>query len=361
MKKIITALLFILSINVFAIDDMLDKDNMHNLIDGVNSTRAGSDRISTIYNFSPLMNHNTPFKLGVSILDLRYMFDNTITNSQGEQNFAIAPKGFIGLSYGIFGIGYQFNLYNNLNEKNAPIISTHSASFGLATDKYRLSVPISFGVADGSRYGAKLAISTTPKFSFLFRGGLLDEFTISLHYGIQLSSITNNITDTSVAPMVIGGSLYGTVMLSRFDSAPVQISLPIKLAFYYGIKSRWATIDAAYAEDMLFNYLYNDDGERATDSMRFYIMLPAKFESKLGALYYYIMPRLMFEGNIYKTTGLYKLYYGIEGELQVTLIENLTFGLTAYADGQGLMRKDRDFEINNAFGAGLDIWGIWRY
>ena len=38
MKKVIIALLFIFSINVFAIDDMLDKDNMHNLIDGVNST-----------------------------------------------------------------------------------------------------------------------------------------------------------------------------------------------------------------------------------------------------------------------------------------------------------------------------------
>ena len=217
-------------------------------------------------------------------------------------------------------------------------------------------------LADKNYYGGKVSISTTPKFSFMFRGGLLDEFTISLHYGIQLSSVTNTtVTGTNIAPMVIGGSLYGNIMLTRFDNFSVQISMPLKVAFYYGIGARWASIDAGYAEDALNNYLYDDNGERATDSMRFYILVPAKFETKLGAFYAYIMPRLMFEGNIFKTDGYYNMHYGVEGEMRMTLIENLTFGLTAYAEGQGIMRKSADFNIYNAFGGGIDVWGIWRY
>ncbi|KLI61315.1 hypothetical protein [Brachyspira hyodysenteriae] len=360
MKKIIFLMLLILNSFAFAIDDILDKDNMHNLIEGVTSTRFGSDRVSTIYDFAPLMNHNTPLKLGVSILDLSHIVDNK-TNAAGERKLAFLPKGFVGLSYGIFGFGYQFNLYNDLSEKNMPIAHSHSFSFGLATEKYRLSLPFSFYLGDQSYYGGKLAFSTTPKFSFMFRGGLLDEFTMSLHYGIQLSTVTNNVGGTSIAPMVIGGSLYGSVMLTRFDNYPIQISLPVKLAFYYGIGARFATIDAGYAEDALINYLYDDEGGRSTDSMYFYVLLPAKFEAKLGAIYTYIMPRLMFEGQIYKVDGEYNLHYGVEGELQITLIENLTFGLTGYAEGQGIMRKSANFEINNAFGGGLDIWGIWRY
>ncbi|KLI39036.1 cell surface protein [Brachyspira hyodysenteriae] len=360
MKKIIFLMLLILNSFAFAIDDILDKDNMHNLIEGVTSTRFGSDRVSTIYDFAPLMNHNTPLKLGVSILDLSHIVDNK-TNAAGERKLAFLPKGFVGLSYGIFGFGYQFNLYNDLSEKNMPIAHSHSFSFGLATEKYRLSLPFSFYLGDQSYYGGKLAFSTTPKFSFMFRGGLLDEFTMSLHYGIQLSTVTNDVGGTSIAPMVIGGSLYGSVMLTRFDNYPIQISLPVKLAFYYGIGARFATIDAGYAEDALINYLYDDEGGRSTDSMYFYVLLPAKFEAKLGAIYTYIMPRLMFEGQIYKVDGEYNLHYGVEGELQITLIENLTFGLTGYAEGQGIMRKSANFEINNAFGGGLDIWGIWRY
>ena len=73
------------------------------------------------------------------------------------------------------------------------------------------------------------------------------------------------------------------------------------------------------------------------------------------------MPRLMFEGNLYKTDGMYNFRYGMEGELQITPIENLTFGLTAYGEGTSIMRKSADFEIKNGFGAGLDVWGIWRY
>lgn len=361
MKKIIFLMLLILNSFAFAIDDIVDKDNMHNLIEGVTSTRFGSDRISTIYDFAPLMNHNTPFKLGVSILDLSHIVDNTHTNNDGKRKLAFLPKGFVGLSYGIFGFGYQFSLYNDLSGKNMPVAHSHSFSFGLATEKYRLSLPFSFYLGDQSYYGGKLAFSTTPKFSFMFRGGLLDEFTMSLHYGIQLSTVTNNVGGTSIAPMVIGGSLYGSVMLTRFDNYPIQISLPVKLAFYYGIGARFATIDAGYAEDALINYLYDDEGGRSTDSMYFYVLLPAKFEAKLGAIYTYVMPRLMFEGQIYKVDGEYNLHYGVEGELQITLIENLTFGLTGYAEGQGIMRKSANFEINNAFGGGLDIWGIWRY
>ena len=361
MKKIVFMLL-LLSSFAFAIDDIVDKDNMHNLIEGVTSTRFGSDRVSTIYDFAPLMNSNTPLKLGVSILDLSHIVDNSYTNQDGKRKLAFLPKAFVGLSYGMFAFGYQFNLYNDISDKNRPIAHSHSFSFGFANDRYRLSLPVSFSLADKNYYGGKVSISTTPKFSFMFRGGLLDEFTISLHYGIQLSSVTNTtVTGTNIAPMVIGGSLYGNIMLTRFDNFPVQISMPIKLAFYYGIGARWASIDAGYAEDALNNYLYDDNGERATDSMRFYVLVPAKFETKLGAFYAYIMPRVMFEGNIFKTDGHYNLHYGVEGELQMTLIENLTFGLTAYAEGQGIMRKSADFNIYNAFGGGIDVWGIWRY
>ena len=362
MKKVI-CLLMLLNSFVFAIDDILDKDNMHNLIEGVTSTRFGTDRVSTIYDFAPLMNHNTPFKLGVSLLDLTHIVDNNTIGTDGKRKLAFLPKGFIGLSYGMFSIGYQFSLYNDLTEKNAPIAHSHSVSFGFANERYRLSVPLSISASDPNYYGGKLSISTTPKFSFMFRGGLLNEFTIALHYGIQLSTVTNPVGGTNIAPMVIGGSLYGEVMLTRFDNYPVQISIPAKLAFYYGIGARWATIDAGYAEDALINYLYSDTAqtERSTDSMRFYVVLPAKFEMKLGAIYTYLMPRLMFEGSIYKTDGNYNLHYGMEGEMQVTLVENLTFGFTAYAEGQRITRQAADFEIKNAFDGGLDIWGIWRY
>ena len=106
---------------------------------------------------------------------------------------------------------------------------------------------------------------------------------------------------------------------------------------------------------------YDDDGGRSTDSMYFYVLLPAKFEAKLGAIYTYVMPRLMFEGKIYKVDGEYNLHYGVEGEARITLVENFTFGLTGYAEGQGIMKKSADFNIYNAFGGGIDIWGIWRY
>ena len=360
MKKVV-CLLLLFSSFAFAIDDIIDKDNMHNLINGVTSTRFGSDRISTIYDFAPMMNHNTPFKLGVALLDLSHIVDNSYSNQEGKRKLAFLPKAFVGLSYGMFAFGYQFSLYNDLTDRNAPVAHSHSFSFGFANDRYRLSLPLSFSFGDKNYYGGKVSISTTPKFTFLFRGGLLDEFTMSLHYGIQLSTVTNDVTGTNIAPMVIGGSLYGNIMLTRFDNFPVQISLPLKLAFYYGIGARWATIDAGYAEDALLNYLYDDEGGRSSDSMRFYILAPAKFEAKLGAIYTYIMPRLMFEGILYKTDGEYNLHYGMEGELQVTLVENLTFGFTAYAEGQGIMRKSADYEIKNAFNGGLDVWGIWRY
>ena len=362
MKKIVYILLLVFIFNSlsFAIDDIVDKDNLHNLIEGVTSSRAGTDRIGTIYDFSPLMEKDTPFKFGFSLLDLRHIVDNkTVIND--ERRFAFLPKGFIGLSYGIFGIGYQFSLYNDLSSNKAPIVHSHSLALGIAMEKYRFNLPVSVSIADGNYYGGRLSISATPKFSFMFRGGLLDEFSISLHYGIQLSSITNEITDTSIAPMTVGFSLFGDIMLTRFDNYPVQISLPVKLAFYYGIGSRWATIDAGYAEDALNNYLYDDSGGRSSGSIRIYALLPAKFAAKLGAIYVYAMPRLMFECNIYKMDRLYNLHYGMEGELQITPIENLTFGLTAYGEGQSIMKRNAEFEIKNGFGAGLDVWGIWRY
>lgn len=365
MKKIVYSLLFLFSINLYntllAIDDIVDKDNLHNLIEGVNSSRAGTDRISSIYNISPLINHETPLKVGGSILNLKHIVDNS-TIVEDSRQYSFLPRVFIGASYGIFAFGYQFDLYNNLNIKNSSVANSHSISFGFATDKYRFTFPLSFLSADENSFQTKLEISSTPKFSFLFRGGIVDEFTISLHYGIQLSAITNDaVSRSSTAPMVIGGSLYGNVILTRFTEYPVQITLPIKLGYYYGVGSRWATIDAGFAEDASINYIYDDNGGRSSDSMRFYISLPAKFESKLGALYTYIMPRLMFEGNLYKTDAEYNLRYGIEGELQITLVENLTFGLTAYGEGNSITKRETDFNFRNAFGAGLDIWGIWRY
>ena len=365
MRKVANILLLILIFLVFnslafAIDDIVDKDNLHNLIEGVTSSRAGTDRIGTIYDFSPLMEKNTPFKLGFTLLDLSHIVDNkTVIGDQ--RIFAFLPKGFIGLSYGIFGIGYQFSLYNDLSSNKSPIAHSHSLALGIAMEKYRFNLPISVSIADKNYYGGRLSISTTPKFSFMFRGGLMNEFSISLHYGIQLSSITNEISKTSIAPMVIGFSLFGDIMLTRFDNYPVQISLPVKLAFYYGIESRWATIDAGYAEDSLTNYLYDNNGGRSSSSIRIYALLPAKFEAKLGAIYVYAMPRLMFECDIYKVDRLYNLHYGMEGELRITPVENMTFGLTAYGEGKSIMKKNAEFEIKNGFGAGLDIWGIWRY
>ena len=365
MRKVANILLLILIFLVFnslafAIDDIVDKDNLHNLIEGVTSSRAGTDRIGTIYDFSPLMEKNTPFKLGFTLLDLSHIVDNkTVIGDQ--RIFAFLPKGFIGLSYGIFGIGYQFSLYNDLSSNKSPIAHSHSLALGIAMEKYRFNLPISVSIADKNYYGGRLSISTTPKFSFMFRGGLMNEFSISLHYGIQLSSITNEISKTSIAPMVIGFSLFGDIMLTRFDNYPVQISLPVKLAFYYGIESRWATIDTGYAEDSLTNYLYDDNGGRSSSSIRIYALLPAKFEAKLGAIYVYAMPRLMFECDIYKVDRLYNLHYGMEGELRITPVENMTFGLTAYGEGKSIMKKNAEFEIKNGFGAGLDVWGIWRY
>ena len=87
MKKVI-CLLMLLNSFVFAIDDILDKDNMHNLIEGVTSTRFGTDRVSTIYDFAPLMNHNTPFKLGVSLLDLTHIVDNNTIGTDGKRKLA---------------------------------------------------------------------------------------------------------------------------------------------------------------------------------------------------------------------------------------------------------------------------------
>ena len=174
MKKIvyILSLAFIFNSLSFAIDDIVDKDNLHNLIEGVTSSRAGTDRIGTIYDFSPLMEKDTPFKLGFSLLDLRHIVDNeTIIN--GERRFAFLPKGFIGLSYGIFGFGYQFSLYNDLSEKKSPIVHSHSLALGIAMEKYRFNLPISVSVADKNHYGGRLSVSTTPKFSFMFRGGYL--------------------------------------------------------------------------------------------------------------------------------------------------------------------------------------------
>ena len=162
--------------------------------------------------------------------------------------------------------------------------------------------------------------------------------------------------------------LLNTIAL--WDKPPINIDIYIngKKTDKSGIRKDWVKTKSLYcykktAKDTLINYLYSDteQTERATDSMRFYVLLPAKFESKLGAIYFYVMPRLMFEGSIYKTDGIYNLHYGMEGELQLTLIENLTFGLTAYAEGQYIARKNADFNINNAFGGGLDVWGIWRY
>ena len=181
MKKTvyILSLIFIFNPLSFAIDDIVDKDNLHNLIDGVTSSRAGTDRIGTIYDFSHLMEKDTPFKFGFSLLDLRHIVNNE-TIIGGERRFAFLPKGFIGLSYGIFGFGYQFSLYNDLSEKKSPVAHSHSIAFGIAMEKYRFNLPVSILVADKNYYGGRLSISSTPKFSFMFRGGIMDEFSMNL-------------------------------------------------------------------------------------------------------------------------------------------------------------------------------------
>lgn len=363
MRKIIFAIAFLASFNIFAFasDDIVDKDNLHNLIDGVTSLRAGIDRISVIYDFAPLANnYHTPFKLGVSLLDLTQIVNNTNT-SGGKRYLAFLPKGFVGMSYGKFALGYQFNIIKNI-EKNASddIAQSHSLSFGMSTERYRFVIPVSVALGSKSVYTGNMSLSLNPKFSFLFRAGWLDEFRISVRYGVQLSSSTNG-QKTSLPPMVVGGSLYAKVMFTRFESAPVQISTPIEIAFYYGFKSRWADINAGYADDVEINYMYDEDGNLASDSMKAIVILPLKIEAKIGAIYVYGMPRLIFEGDMYKTTFVFNLHYGIEGEAQFTPVENFTFGVTAYGEGKTIARRDATIGLTQGFGAGVDIWGIWRF
>lgn len=366
MKKIIFAVSVFMLLNsfVFAIEDNIDKDDMHNLIDGVTSFRAGIDRVSFIYDFAPLANnYHTPFKLGVAILDLTQIVNNTnISPIDGKRYLSFLPKAFIGMSYGDFGLGYQFNIIKNIEKNNNrdDIAQSHSLSFAFSMTKYRFVLPVSVALGNKEVYTGNTSLSLTPKFSFLFRAGWLDEFSISVHYGVQFSSSTND-QRYSTPPMVIGGSLYGKLMFTRFDSAPVQISSPIEIAFYYGFKSRWADIDAGYANDVERNYMYGDDGKISSDSMKALVILPLKIEAKIGAIYVYGMPRLIFGGEMYKTTFVFNLHYGIEGEAQFTPVENFTFGVTAYGEGKTITRKQADIRLTQGFGAGVDIWGIWRF
>lgn len=64
------------------------------------------------------------------------------------------PKGFIGLSYGIFGIGYQFSLYNDLSSNKSPIAHSHSLALGIAMEntdlicQFRFLLPIKIITAE---------------------------------------------------------------------------------------------------------------------------------------------------------------------------------------------------------------------
>lgn len=367
MKKIIISIaVFIFSaINVFAIEtDMVDKDNIQNLINSVSSLRAGTDRVTFTYDFAPMLN-GSPLKLAVSILDLKNIVNNTNTSSDGKRYVSFSTRSFVGLSYGQFGFGYQYNVVNNSGEEVDyvdinKISQSHSITFGMRTSKFYFVTPLSFSIGDKSVYTGNIEFSLTPRFVFLFRAGVLSDFTIGLHYGMQFSDVTNSSLGKQT-PASLGIDLSGTVMFTRFDSMPMQISMPIDIIFRYGVKSAYADIEAGYAYDLKTNYMYDANGALASDSIKVSFIVPLKIEAKLGAIYLYGMPRLLFDMNLYKTDFTFNLHYGIEGEFRITPIENFSLALTGYAEGTSITKSEAKSKINLGFGAGLDVWCVWRF
>lgn len=382
MRKIAFCFLFVFSASsLFAVigEDHMDKDNMEDLIDGVSSVRAGTDRLQVIYDFAPMLDNSMPLKLGVALLDLTTIADdidgiNRATLSPTEvadvlqgnlsltdDYLSFLPKGFVGLSFYDFALAYQFDLDNrgHLGGGIDAIASSHSLSFGVSMRDFYLSAPFSVAVGNSPYFDGKLAFSMTPTFTLLFRGGFVKDFQVLLHYGASFAGSTNDSPDK--VPMSLGFGLRTQVMLTDFSTSSLQISFPLEFDFRYGIGSRLADFDAGYADVLDTNPLYDETGEVSTDSIYFGIVLPVKLEARLGAIYVYGMPKIFSQVFVYKTDVNFRVSYGMEAALEFTPLENLTIGLKGYTGGSTVTQEEDRIGLDSSFDADLDIYGVWRF
>jgi len=363
MRKIVFLLIFSVS-SLFAVigEDRMDKDNMEDLIDGVSSVRAGTDRLQVIYDFAPMLDNAMPLKLGVALLDLTTIADDMGTNGAGDKFISFLPKGFVGLSFYNFALAYQFDLDNQGSIGGGivdAIASSHSLSFGMSTRNFSISTPFSIAVGNTKYFPGKMAFSMTPTFTLLFRGGIVKDFQVLLHYGASFAGSTNESNDK--VPMSIGFGLRTQVMLTDFDTSSLQISFPLELDFKYGIGSRFADFDAGYADVLRTNPMYDETGSIATDSMYFSIVLPVKLEARLGAIYVYGMPKLFSQVLVYKTDVDFRVSYGMEAAFEFTPLENLTIGFKGYTGGSSVTKEQDRIGLESSFEGDLDIYGIWRF
>ncbi len=382
MKKIVFCFLFIFSVNsLFAQinEDQMDKDNMQDLINGVSSVRAGTDRLQVIYDFEPLLDNSMPLKLGVALLDLTTIADNNgglgraslslddvlsaiQTGTPFDDDYiSFLPKGFVGVSLYEYALSYQFALDNKgyLGGNLKAVAHSHSLSFGVSMRDFYISAPFSIAVGNSPYFDGKMLFSMSPTFTLLFRGGVVEDFQVILHYGASFAGSTNDSGNKT--PMSLGFGLRTRVMLTDFDTSSLQISFPLEFDFRYGVGSRFADLDASYANVLDTNPMYDEDGEIATDSMYFGIVLPVKLAARLGAIYVYGMPKIFSQVSVYKTDIDFKVSYGMEAAFEFTPLENLTIGLKGYTGGSSITQVDDRSGLNSSFDADLDIYGVWRF
>ena len=368
MKKIVFCLFFIFSANSLfgqINEDQMDKDNMEDLIDGVSSVRAGTDRLQVIYDFEPLLNNSMPLKLGVALLDLTTIADshggNAGSNVIDGDYISFLPKGFVGVSLYEYALSYQFALDNKgyLGGNLKAVAHSHSLSFGVSMRDFYISAPFSIAVGNSPYFDGKMAFSMSPTFTLLFRGGIVEDFQVILHYGASFAGSTND--SANKVPMSLGFGIRTRVMLTDFDTSSLQISFPLEFDFKYGIGSRFADFDASYANVLDTNPLYDEDGEIATDSMYFGIVLPVKLAARLGAIYVYGMPKIFSQVSVYKTNVDFRVSYGMEAGFEFTPLENLTVGFKGYTGGSTITQIEDRSGLNSSFDADLDIYGVWRF
>lgn len=371
-QKIVFSLcIFLLSVSfAFASNldsKVIDKDNLNNLINNVSSLRAGSDRVEFVYDFSRNF-ENSPYKIALSLLDLSRLGGNlNLDGITRDEYVSFAPKNFIGFSFYNYAIGYQMNLVRKTADDEGDfndIAQSHSLSFAMNyRDSFYFNVPMSYAFGNGTFKG-NMAFSLTPRFGWKFRAGLLNHFAFSVHYGMSFPHSTNDVK--KVNPVSIGFSLFGDIAISRLSDSPIGVSIPIQIDFRYGVKSRDAYIDATYAYNLYDNLMYDENGEQSTDTIYLNVLVPLKLESKLGMVYTSLSPKLAYLLRAYKSNFAMSLNYMVEGELSVTAVENLTFGLTANLKGTFIDKNGSYLGIENGynfggFGGGVDVWGIWRF
>lgn len=363
MKKILLCLVLMLTniTSIFAAekDIEIDKDNMQDLIEGTSSLRAGSDRVQMIYEFEDMV--NMPMNLGVSILDLTSIVDNYDRVENGDRQFKFLPKLFVGLSFYDYAIAYQYNLgFSDRDSSVEGVSHSHTLSFGMSTSDFYFSTPVSFVAGKTDFFPGGSAFSLTPTFTFLFRGGIVSNATISAHYGVSFAKPTNN--NAGKIPMSAGLSLAGTIMFTDPDSTSFVMTMPLEIDFRYGISSFRADIDASLADEVDENILYDRNGNISTDSIFFSILVPYKIEARFGAIYIYGMPRVLAEIYLYQTDHEYSLGYGFEAGFELTPLENFTVALIGYTGGSTISRVQEDRQkLDHSFDADLDLWMLWRF